>query len=90
MNLVEYKEAAFNKIKADYEDFAAKLDVKDIRFIPISALNGDNVVNESDMDWHEGSTLLYDLEMIHVSSDRNHIDCRFPVQTVIRPKRYFS
>ncbi len=87
MDLVDYSEEAFEKIKADYEDFAAKLDVKDIRFIPISALNGDNVVNRSDKtDWYEGPTLLYTLETIHIGSDFNHIDCRFPVQTVIRPK----
>lgn len=87
MDLVDYKEEAFDKIKADYENFASKLDVKDVRFIPISALNGDNVVNRSDaMSWYEGSTLLYTLENIHVGSDQNHIDCRFPVQTVIRPK----
>ena len=87
MDLVDYQEDAFEQIKSDYEDFAAKLDVKDIRFIPISALNGDNVVNKSEnMDWYKGSTLLYTLETIHIGSDYNHIDCRFPVQTVIRPK----
>jgi len=87
MDLVDYSEDAFEKIKSEYEDFAAKLDVKDIRFIPISALNGDNVVNRSDkMSWFGGSTLLYTLETIHIGSDYNHIDCRFPVQTVIRPK----
>lgn len=87
MDLVDYREEAFEKIKSDYEDFAAKLDVKDIRFIPISALKGDNVVNKSkEMPWYEGSTLLYTLETIHIGSDYNHIDCRFPVQTVIRPK----
>lgn len=87
MDLVDYKEEVFEKIKEDYENFASKLDVKDVRFIPISALNGDNVVNRSEnMTWYEGSTLLYTLENIHVGSDQNHIDCRFPVQTVIRPK----
>lgn len=87
MDLVDYSEETFEKIKSEYEDFAAKLDVKDIRFIPISALNGDNVVNRSEqMDWYEGPTLLYSLETIHIGSDFNHIDCRFPVQTVIRPK----
>ncbi|MFY0593226.1 sulfate adenylyltransferase subunit 1 [Roseivirga sp.] len=88
MDLVDYSEEAYEKIKAEYESFAAKLDVKDIRFIPISALKGDNVVNKSKkMDWYEGSTLLYTLENIHIGSDQNHIDCRFPVQTVIRPKQ---
>ncbi|WP_436514882.1 sulfate adenylyltransferase subunit CysN [Ekhidna sp. To15] len=87
MDLVDYSEEQFNKIKADFEDFASKLDVKDVRFIPISALNGDNVVNRSkEMSWFEGSTLLYTLENLHIGSDHNHIDCRFPVQTVIRPQ----
>ena len=87
MDLVDYSEEAFEKIKEDYEAFASKLEVKDVRFIPISALNGDNVVNRSDnMPWYGGSTLLYTLETIHIGSDYNHIDCRFPVQTVIRPK----
>jgi sulfate adenylyltransferase subunit 1 len=87
MDLVQYKEEAYNKIVSDFENFASKLDVRDVRFIPISALNGDNVVNRSEnMPWYEGSTLLYTLEHIHISSDQNHIDCRFPVQTVIRPK----
>ena len=87
MDLVDYSEDVFDKIKEDYEAFASKLEVKDVRFIPISALNGDNVVNRSEnMPWYEGSTLLYTLENIHIGSDYNHIDCRFPVQTVIRPK----
>ncbi len=87
MDLVDYDEERFEQIKEDFENFSSKLDVKDVRFIPISALNGDNVVNRSDsMEWYEGSTLLYTLENIHVGSDQNHIDCRFPVQTVIRPK----
>jgi len=86
MDLVDYKEEAFTKIVSEYEDFASKLDVNDIRFIPISALHGDNVVERSDkMDWYDGSTLLYSLETIHIGSDQNHIDARFPVQTVIRP-----
>lgn len=87
MDLVDHSEEAFEKIKADYEDFAAKLDVKDVRFIPISALNGDNVVNKSEnMPWYNGATLLNTLETIHIASDYNHIDGRFPVQTVLRPK----
>lgn len=87
MDLVDHDQEVFEKIKEDYEAFASKLEVKDIRFIPISALNGDNVVNRSEnMPWYEGSTLLYTLENIHIGSDHNHIDCRFPVQTVIRPK----
>ncbi|MEM7298687.1 MAG: sulfate adenylyltransferase subunit CysN [Bacteroidota bacterium] len=87
MDLVDYSQDQFEKIKGDFEKFAAKLDVKDVRFIPISALKGDNVVNRSEnMKWFEGSTLLYTLENIHIGSDQNHIDCRFPVQTVIRPQ----
>jgi len=87
MDLVDYSEEQFNKIKKDFEDFSSKLDVKDVRFIPISALKGDNVVNRSEeMTWYEGSTLLYTLENIHIGSDHNHIDCRFPVQNVIRPQ----
>ncbi len=87
MDLVEYKQEAYNRIQKDFEDFASKLEVQDVRFIPISALNGDNVVHRSEeMPWYEGSTLLHTLENIHVGSDHNHIDCRFPVQTVIRPK----
>ena len=87
MDLVDYQEPVFQKIKKDFESFSSKLDITDIRFIPISALNGDNVVNRSKkMSWYEGSTLLYTLENLHIGSDYNHIDCRFPVQTVIRPK----
>lgn len=86
MDLVDYAEDAYDKIVNQYEDFASKLDVEDIRFIPISALKGDNVVDQgSNMPWYKGSTLLYTLETIHISSDRNMIDCRFPVQTVLRP-----
>ncbi len=87
MDLVGYQETIFQKIKINFEHFSSKLDITDIRFIPISALNGDNVVNRSEeMSWYEGSTLLYTLENLHIGSDYNHIDCRFPVQTVIRPK----
>lgn len=86
MDLADYSEEEYNKVVAQYEDFASKLDVKDIRFIPISALHGDNVVNRSEnMPWYKGETLLNTLETIHIGSDENHIDCRFPVQTVIRP-----
>lgn len=87
MDLVDFNQDVYNKIVNDFERFSAKLDVKDIQFVPISALLGDNVVNRSEnMNWYEGSTLLYTLENIHIGSDYNHIDCRFPVQTVIRPK----
>ena len=87
MDLVDYSEDVFEKIKKDFEDFSSKLDIKDIQFIPISALDGDNVVNRSEnMDWFEGSTLMYTLENVHIGSDHNHIDCRFPIQTIIRPQ----
>jgi len=86
MDLVDYSEERYNAIVAEYKAFAAKLSVKDVRFIPISALNGDNVVNKSkNMPWYDGATLLYNLENVHISSDHNLVDCRFPVQTVIRP-----
>ena len=87
MDLVDYNEERFNEIVSQYTDFAAKLEVSDIRFIPISALKGDNVVNRSEsMDWYQGATLLHTLETIHIGSDQNHIDARFPVQNVIRPQ----
>lgn len=87
MDLVNYEEESFNVIVTNYKNFASKLNVKDISFIPISALNGDNVVNRStNMKWYEGSTLLYTLENMHIGSDQNHLDPRFPIQTIIRPK----
>ena len=87
MDLVNYNKETYDKIKKDFEDFATKLEIKDVRFIPISALNGDNVVDRSEnMDWYDGSTLMHLLENIHIGSDHNHVDCRFPVQFVIRPQ----
>ena len=86
MDLVDYDKDTYDKIVSDFKAFSSKLDIKDIQFIPISALEGDNVVNRSkNMDWYEGSTLMYHLEHVHISSDYNHVDCRFPVQSVIRP-----
>ncbi len=86
MDLVDYSEEAYEKIKGDFESFASKLDVYDIHFIPISALEGDNVVERSEKtSWYEGPTLLYYLENVHIASDHNFIDCRFPVQYVVRP-----
>lgn len=86
MDLVDFQQDVYEKIKKDYEAFASKLETIDIHFLPISALNGDNVVDRSpNMPWYEGSTLLHLLENVHISSDQNHIDCRFPVQYVIRP-----
>jgi sulfate adenylyltransferase subunit 1 len=88
MDLVDWDEKTFNRIVHDYKAFASKLDVKDVHFIPISALEGDNVVKRSkNMDWYNGPTLLYLLENIHIGSDLNHIDARFPVQYVIRPMK---
>ncbi|MDK2770690.1 MAG: GTP-binding protein [Flavobacterium sp.] len=88
MDLVEYSEEVFNSIVSDYEGFSSKLLIKDIRFIPISALDGDNVVNESqNMNWFKGSPLLDTLETMHISSDNNKIDARFAVQTVLRPQK---
>lgn len=86
MDLVDHSEEAFEKVHSAFEDFAAKLDIKDVRFVPISALNGDNVVDRStNMDWYQGPTLMHILENVHIGSDHNHIDSRFPVQYVIRP-----
>lgn len=86
MDLVDYDQSVYEKIVQDFKAFSSKLDIKDIQFIPISALNGDNVVNRSkNMPWFQGSTLMYHLEHVHISSDYNHVDCRFPIQTVIRP-----
>ena len=87
MDLVDYSEEVYEKIKSDLEAFCSKLNVKDIQFVPLSALKGDNVVNKSEnMDWYQGATLMYLLENIHIGSDYNHIDCRFPVQYVVRPQ----
>lgn len=87
MDLVDYSEDDFNSIKKEFENFSSKLEIKDVHFIPISALKGDNVVDRSkNMQWFEGSTLMHLLENVHIGSDENHIDCRFPVQYVIRPQ----
>ena len=87
MDLVDYNEDVYEKIKEQFSAFASKLAVKDIRYVPISALKGDNVVEHSkNMPWYGGGTLRYILENIHVGSDFNHIDPRFPVQYVIRPQ----
>jgi bifunctional enzyme CysN/CysC len=87
MDLVGYDEEVYDRIVHEFGSWASKLDVHDVTFIPISALKGDNVVDESDnMPWYRGSSLLYHLEHVHIASDRNLIDNRFPVQWVIRPK----
>jgi bifunctional enzyme CysN/CysC len=86
MDLVDYDQAVFDGIKAEFRRFATKLDIADLTFVPISALHGDNVVHRSAaMPWYEGPSLLHHLEELHIASDRNLIDARFPVQYVIRP-----
>jgi sulfate adenylyltransferase subunit 1 len=86
MDLVGYDQSVFEEICAEFSKFATKLEVQDLTFIPISALNGDNVVDRSaNMPWYDGPSLLHHLEHLHIASDRNLIDVRFPVQYVIRP-----
>ena len=86
MDLVDWSQEVFDRITEDYAEFAQKLGVEDLTFIPISALKGDNVVDESDhMPWYHGSTLLHHLDHVNVGSHRNLVDFRFPVQYVIRP-----
>jgi bifunctional enzyme CysN/CysC len=86
MDLVDFDEAVFDAIVEDFDTFAARLEMPDVTFIPISALHGDNVVERSEaMPWYQGPPLLYHLEHVHIASDRNLIDVRFPVQWVIRP-----
>lgn len=88
MDLVDFKEETFNQIKSDFDKISTKLDVHDIRFVPISAKLGDNVVDRSkNMNWYDGPTLLYLLENIHIASDIDHSNTRFPVQYVIRPMK---
>ncbi len=85
MDLVDYSEKVFRKICADFTEFAAKLEVRDVTFIPVSALNGDNVTERSaNTGWYQGPTLLSHLEEVHIAGDRNFIDMRFPVQYVSR------
>jgi sulfate adenylyltransferase subunit 1 len=87
MDLVDYSEEVFEKIVEDYKAFSSKLEISDIQFVPISALRGDNVVNRSEeTPWFQGATLLHMLETVHIESDYNHIDSRFPVQYVVRPQ----
>lgn len=86
MDLVDYSQEAYDRVVDQFKHFSSKLDVQDVRFIPISALKGDNVVDRSTkMDWYQGPTLLYTLETVHIGGDHNLIDCRFPVQYVVRP-----
>ena len=86
MDLVDYDQVVFEQIAEEFRAFSSKLEIHDITFIPISALHGDNVVDRSEaMPWYEGSPLLYHLENVHIASDRNLIDPRFPIQWVVRP-----
>ncbi len=87
MDLVEYREDAYEKIVQHFKEFSSRLrNIVDVTFIPISALHGDNVVEKSDKTpWYQGPSLLYHLEMVHIGSDHNHVEARFPVQWVIRP-----
>jgi len=87
MDLVDYEQAAFDKVRREFGNFASRLEnITDLTFFPISALKGDNIVEKSEsMPWYEGPPLLYYLEMVYVGSDANHVDARFPVQWVVRP-----
>ncbi|PSK98356.1 sulfate adenylyltransferase subunit 1 [Murinocardiopsis flavida] len=88
MDLVDYSQERFEEIKREFSAFATKLDVPDLTFIPLSALLGDNVVDRSmNMPWYDGPSLLHHLENVHIASDRNLIDVRFPVQYVVRPNK---
>ncbi len=87
MDLVDYEQERFEEVRSEFRDFAAKLNIADLAFIPVSALHGDNIVDRSaNMAWYQGPSLLHHLEEVHIASDRNLIDARFPVQYVIRPQ----
>ena len=87
MDLVDYEEEVYRKIVKDFKEFASRLNLANIKFIPISALCGDNVVNKSDRTpWYRGESLLYFLETVYIGSNQNHVEARFPVQYVIRPQ----
>ena len=87
MDLVDWSEEVYNRIKSDFQDFASRLDnLVEVTFIPISALQGDNIVDASThMPWYQGPTLLYHLETVYVGAQENHVDARFPVQWCVRP-----
>ena len=87
MDLVDYDEGVFDAIAEEFRHFAAKLEIGDLTVVPVSALVGDNIVTRSEnMPWYDGASLLHHLEQLHIASDRNLIDVRFPVQYVIRPQ----
>ena len=88
MDLLGYEQSAFERTEREFREFCARLEVTDVTFIPLSALHGENVVERSGkMPWYEGPALLYQLERVHIASDRNLIDCRLPVQWVSRSGR---
>jgi bifunctional enzyme CysN/CysC len=90
MDLVDYSQEVFDRITCDYTDFAAKLNIKEIKFIPVSALNGDCIVHHStNMPWYSGETVMEHLESVYVAGDLNQVDFRFPVQYVIRPDQSY-
>jgi bifunctional enzyme CysN/CysC len=85
MDLIDYAQAPFEQVEHDFREFCARLETIDVTFIPISAVHGENVVERSrEMSWYQGPALLYHLEHVHIASDRNLIDCRLPVQWVVR------
>ncbi|MCX5118872.1 GTP-binding protein [Micromonospora sp. NBC_00362] len=87
MDLVDWSQEVYERIADEFTAFAAKLDAPDLTVVPVSALRGDNIVTRSDnMPWYEGPSLLHHLERVHIASDRNLVDVRFPVQYVIRPQ----
>ena len=89
MDLVDFDETVFEALREEFSEFATRLRVRDMTFIPVSALKGDNVVTRSErMPWFDGAPLLSHLERLHVASDRNFVDVRFPVQYVVRPQSY--
>ena len=86
MDLVGYAQLRFEQVEQEFREFCARLETTDVTFIPTSAVHGENIVERSEhMPWYQGPALLYHLEHVHISSDRNLIDCRFPVQWVVRP-----
>ena len=86
MDLVDFSQAAFDRVREQFMEYAERLEAPDIQFVPIAALHGDNIVEKSArMPWYAGTPLLYTLETVYVLNDANHVDARFPVQTVIRP-----
>ncbi len=87
MDLVDWDQQVYERIADEFTSFAAKLDAPDLSVIPISALHGDNIVTRSEKTpWYDGPSLLHHLERVHIASDRNLVDVRFPVQYVIRPQ----